>query len=105
MLRGLKPRFVDIREDTLNIDENQIEHHLSARTAAMSPVHYAGVPCQMDVIMRIAKKKNLFMVEDAAQALGAAFKGQKAGTFGDLNAFLAGRFLRSRNPHRVRLRL
>ena len=87
VLRGLKPRFIDIRPDTLNIDERQLESLINRRTAAIVPVHYAGVPCRMDVIMKVARAHHLPVVEDAAQALGARFRGRLAGTFGALNAF------------------
>ncbi len=87
VLRGLKPRFIDIRPDTLNMDERLVEASITRRTAAITPVHYAGVPCQMDVIMNVARKHHLTVVEDAAQALGARFRKRPAGTFGALNAF------------------
>jgi len=87
VLRGLKPRFIDIRPDTLNIDESLLESAITPKTVAISPVHYAGVPCQMDVIMRVARKHHLLVIEDAAQALGAKFRGRPVGTFGALNAF------------------
>jgi dTDP-4-amino-4,6-dideoxygalactose transaminase len=87
VLRGLKPRFIDIRPDTLNIDECLLERAVTRRTVAIAPVHYAGVPCQMDVIMRVAHKHGLAVIEDAAQALGARFKGRMAGTFGVMSAF------------------
>ena len=87
VLRGAVPTFVDIRPDTLNIDERLVEGRITSKTRVLSPVHYAGVPCQMDVLMRIAKKHRLIVVEDAAQALGAAFRGKPAGSFGHLNGF------------------
>jgi dTDP-4-amino-4,6-dideoxygalactose transaminase len=87
VLRGAIPRFVDVRPDTLNMDETLIEKAITRRTRAIVPVHYAGVPCQMDVIMRIARKHRLIVIEDSAQALGASFRGQRAGTFGRMNAF------------------
>ncbi len=87
VLRGLKPRFIDIRPDTLNLDETLLEGLITPKTAAIVPVHYAGVPCQMDVIMRVARKHRLLVIEDAAHALGAQFRGQPAGSFGALNAF------------------
>jgi dTDP-4-amino-4,6-dideoxygalactose transaminase len=87
VLRGLRPRFIDIRPDTLNLDESLLESLITPKTKAITPVHYAGVPCQMDVIMRVARKHRLLVVEDAAQALGASFRGRPVGTFGDLNAF------------------
>jgi len=87
VLRGAKPRFVDIRPDTLNIDENLIEEKITSKVKAISPVHYAGVPCEMDAINKIARKHRLWVVEDAAQALGARLRGRLCGTFGHLNAF------------------
>lgn len=83
ILRGAKPVFVDIRLDTLNIDEKLIEKAISPRTRAIVPVHYAGVPCEMDTIMDIARKHNLFVVEDAAQAILSSYKGKMLGTIGD----------------------
>lgn len=86
MLCGAKPVFVDIRPDTLNIDENRIEEKITLRTRVISPVHYGGMPCQMDVIMRLARKHRVEVVEDAAQSYGAEFKGKKVGSFGVLSA-------------------
>lgn len=85
VLRGGIPRFVDIRPDTLNMDETLIEKAITRKTRMIIPVHYAGVPCQMDQIMRISKKHRVPVVEDAAQALGSKFRGKAAGTFGSLN--------------------
>ncbi|VVE39553.1 dTDP-4-amino-4,6-dideoxygalactose transaminase [Pandoraea terrigena] len=87
VLRGGIPVFVDIRKDTLNIDENLIESAITPRTKAIVPVHYAGVACEMDVIMDIAKRHGLMVIEDAAQALGSDYRGRKLGTIGDLAAF------------------
>jgi len=84
VLRGGVPVFVDIRRDTLNIDESQIEAAITPRTRAIVPVHYAGVPCAMDAIMAIAGRHNLLVVEDAAQAVLSAHKGRKAGAIGHL---------------------
>jgi len=83
VLRGGVPVFVDIRPDTLNIDETRIESAITAKTRAIVPVHYAGVACDMDFIMDIAKRHNLYVVEDAAQAIMATYKGKKLGTIGD----------------------
>ena len=83
-LRGAIPVFIDIREDTLNIDENLIERAITPKTKAIVVVHYAGVCCEMDQILDIAKKYNLFVVEDAAQGIMAKYKGQPLGSFGDL---------------------
>lgn len=84
VLRGGVPVFVDIRPDTLNIDETKIEAAITPKTKIIVPVHYAGVACDMDVIMDIAKRHNLYVVEDAAQAIMATYKGKKLGTIGDL---------------------
>ena len=84
VLRGGIPVFVDIRPDTLNIDETKIEAAITPKTKVIVPVHYAGVACDMDVIMDIAKRHNLYVVEDAAQAIMATYKGKKLGTIGDL---------------------
>lgn len=82
VLRGAVPVFVDIRLDTLNIDEKLIEAAITPRTRAIVPVHYAGVPCEMDVIMDIARRHQLLVVEDAAQALLSTCKGRALGTIG-----------------------
>jgi dTDP-4-amino-4,6-dideoxygalactose transaminase len=82
VLRGAVPVFVDIRPDTLNIDEHLIESAITPRTKVIVPVHYAGVPCEMDVIMDIAQRYNLLVVEDAAQALLSTYKGRALGTIG-----------------------
>jgi dTDP-4-amino-4,6-dideoxygalactose transaminase len=84
VLRGAKPIFIDIREDTLCIDENLIEQAITSRTKAIVPVHYAGVSCEMDRVMEIAKKYNLKVVEDAAQGIMSTYKGQSLGAIGDL---------------------
>ncbi len=84
VLRGGVPVFVDIRTDTLNIDEQLIERAVTNCTKAIIPVHYAGVPCAMDEIMNIAKRYNLLVVEDAAQALLSTYKGRYVGTIGHL---------------------
>lgn len=81
-LRGAVPVFVDIRPDTLNIDETLIEAAITPRTRAIVPVHYAGVPCEMDAIMDIAQRHALLVVEDAAQALLSSYKGRALGTIG-----------------------
>ncbi len=82
VLRGAKIVFVDIRPDTMNIDENLIEAAITPKTKAIAPVHYAGVGCEMDKITEIAKRYNLTVVEDAAQALMCEYKGKALGTFG-----------------------
>lgn len=84
VLRGAKPVFVDIRPDTLNINEQLIEEAITSRTKAILPVHYAGVACEMDIIMAIAKKYHLKVIEDAAQGIMSDYKGQALGTIGDL---------------------
>ncbi len=86
VLRGGVPVFIDIRPDTLNIDERQIEDAITGRTRVIVPVHYAGVPCAMDEIMRIANDHGLLVVEDAAQALLSTYKGKFLGTIGHLGA-------------------
>ncbi len=82
VLRGGVPVFVDIRPDTLNIDETLIEQAITPKTKAIVPVHYAGSPCDMDTIMEIADRHNLFVIEDAAQSLLATYKGRSLGTIG-----------------------
>ena len=84
VLRGAKPKFVDIRPDTLNIDENLIEAAITEHTKAIFVVHYAGVGCEMDAIMDIAQKHNLAVVEDNAHGLFGKYKGRLLGTFGSL---------------------
>lgn len=84
VLRGGVPVFIDIRPDTLNMDEQKIEEAITKRTKAIVPVHYAGVPCAMDEINAIAEKYDLFVIEDAAQALLSKYKGQYLGTLGDI---------------------
>lgn len=86
-LRGAKIVFVDIRPDTMNIDETKIEVAITNKTKAIVPVHYAGVACEMDTIMDIATKHNLFVVEDAAQAIMSLYKGKALGTIGHLGAY------------------
>lgn len=85
--RGAKIVFVDIRPDTMNIDENLIEAAITEKTKAIVPVHYAGVGCEMDEIMDIAGRYNLKVVEDAAQGVKAFYKGQPLGTFGDFGCY------------------
>lgn len=87
VLRGAKIVFVDIRPDTMNIDENLIEAAITDKTKVIAPVHYAGVGCEMDKIMEIADKYNLKVVEDAAQAIMSSYKGKPLGTFGDFGCF------------------
>ena len=86
VLRGAKAVFVDIRPDTMNIDENKIEAAITDRSKAIVPVHYAGVACEMDKIMDIAKRHNLKVVEDDAQGIMSEYKGKALGTFGDFGA-------------------
>ena len=85
--RGAKIVFVDIRPDTMNIDENLIEEAITSKTKAIAPVHYAGVACEMDKIMEIARKYNLLVVEDAAQGVMSYYKGQALGTIGDFGCY------------------
>ncbi len=87
VLRGATPVFVDIRPDTMNIDENLIEAAITDKTKAIVPVHYAGVSCEMDTIMDIAKRHNLIVIEDAAQGIMSTYKGRALGTIGDFGAF------------------
>jgi dTDP-4-amino-4,6-dideoxygalactose transaminase len=84
VLRGAKPLFVDIRADTLNVDESQIERRITARTKAIFPVHYAGVGCEMDAIMAIARRHAIAVVEDNAHGLYGRYRGQYLGTLGQL---------------------
>ena len=84
VLRGGVPVFIDIRPDTLNLDENLIEPALSKKTRAIVPVHYAGIPCEMDTILDIAGNKNLLVIEDAAQGYLSQYKGRSLGTLGAL---------------------
>ncbi len=86
VLRGAVPVFVDIRADTLNLDESQIEAAITPRTKAIVPVHYAGVACEMDTIMAIAQHYGLWIVEDAAQGIMASYKGRPLGSIGHLGA-------------------
>ncbi|QTA38634.1 dTDP-4-amino-4,6-dideoxygalactose transaminase [Thermosipho ferrireducens] len=87
VIRGARPVFVDIREDTLNIDEKLIREKITSRTKAIVPVHYAGVGAEMDVIMEIAKEKNLYVIEDAAQGIGAKYKDKFLGTIGHFGTY------------------
>ncbi|EPY2300879.1 TDP-4-oxo-6-deoxy-D-glucose transaminase [Clostridium sporogenes] len=87
VLRGAKIVFVDIRPDTMNIDENLIENAITNKTKVIVPVHYAGISCEMDKIMNIAKKYGLFVVEDAAQAVMSQYKGKALGNMGDFGCY------------------
>mgnify|MGYP003334832929 CR=1 FL=1 len=87
VLRGGVPVFVDIRAETLNINEDLIEAAITPRTKAVVPVHYAGVSCEMDTIMAIARKHSLLVIEDAAQAVLAFYKGRPLGSIGDLGCY------------------
>ena len=87
VLRGAKIVFVDIRKDTMNIDENKIEEAISDKTKAILVVHYAGVACEMDKIMEISKKHNIPVIEDAAQGVMAFYKGKALGTIGDFGCY------------------
>ena len=86
VLRGGVPVFVDIRPDTLNLDETKIEAAITPRTRAVVPVHYAGVACEMDAIMDSARRHNLLVIEDAAQGMLATYKGRALGSIGHLGA-------------------
>lgn len=87
VLRGAKVVFVDIRPDTMNIDENLIENAITEKTKAIVPVHYAGVACEMDKIMEIAQKYNLYVIEDAAQGVMSEYNGKALGTIGDIGCY------------------
>ena len=87
VLRGATPVFVDIRPDTMNIDETLIEAAITERTKVIAVVHYAGVACEMDTIMDIARRHHLLVVEDAAQAIMCSYKGRPLGTIGDFGCF------------------
>ena len=84
---GATPVFCDIHADNLNIDTKEIKRKIARRTKAILPVHYRGFPCEMDEIGELAKKKNLFVIEDAAHAFGSSYKGKKIGSFGDITCF------------------
>jgi len=84
---GAKPVFVDVEKETMNIDPSLIEQAITPKTKAILPVHFAGRPCKMDAIMDIAKKNNLLVIEDAAHAVEAVYKGKKIGTIGDMTCF------------------
>ncbi len=87
VLRGGIPVFVDIRPDTMNLDEKLIEDAITEKTRAIVPVHYAGVGCEMDTIMDIAKRHDLLVIEDAAQGIMASYNGKPLGTFGEFGCF------------------
>ena len=87
VLRGAVPVFVDIRPDTMNIDEKQIEAAITEKTKGIVTVHYAGVACEMDTIMDIAKRHNLLVIEDAAQGVMASYKGKALGSIGDYGCY------------------
>ncbi|MDC6166122.1 dTDP-4-amino-4,6-dideoxygalactose transaminase [Paucibacter sp. XJ19-41] len=87
VLRGAVPVFVDVRPDTLNIDEDKIEAAITPRTKAIMPVHYAGIACEMDTIMEIARRHGLLVIEDAAQGVMASYKGRPLGSIGHMGAF------------------
>ena len=85
---GATPVFVDINKDTFNIKVEDIESKITPRTKAIMPVHLYGQPCDMDVIMDVAKRHNLYVIEDCCHAIVATYKGKKVGTFGDVGCFL-----------------
>lgn len=87
VMRGAVPVFVDIRSDTLNINENLIEAAITPRTRAIVPVHYAGMACEMDTIMDIARRHNLLVIEDAAQGVMSTYKGRPLGSIGDFGCY------------------
>ena len=87
LLRGAKIVFVDVRPDTMNIDESLIEAAITNKTKAIVPVHYAGVACEMDTILEVAKQYGLYVIEDAAQGVMSTYKGKPLGTLGDIGTF------------------
>ena len=87
VLAGAKLVFVDVRPDTMNLNEKKIESAITDKTKVIVPVHYAGVACEMDTIMDIAKRNNLFVVEDAAQGVMSTYKGRPLGTIGDFGCY------------------
>jgi dTDP-4-amino-4,6-dideoxygalactose transaminase len=87
VLRGAKIVFVDIRPDTMNIDEKLIEEAITDRTKAIVPIHYAGISCEMDRILEIARKFNICVIEDAAQGIGAKYKSMPLGSIGDIGCY------------------
>ena len=87
VLRGATAVFVDIRPDTMNMDETLVEDAITEKTKAIVPVHYAGVGCEMDTIMDIASRHHLAVIEDAAQGIQSTYKGQALGTIGDYGCF------------------
>ncbi|HYW51443.1 MAG TPA: dTDP-4-amino-4,6-dideoxygalactose transaminase [Gemmatimonadaceae bacterium] len=86
VLRGATPVFVDVRDDTFNLDERLVEAAVTERTRAIVPVHYAGVACEMPALVSIAERHGLLMIEDAAQALGSTYAGRPLGSYGQLSA-------------------
>lgn len=84
VLRGARPVFVDIRPDTMNLDETQLEKHITDRTRLIVPIHYAGVACEMDAILKVARRHDLAVVEDNAHGLFGRYRGRALGTLGDL---------------------
>ena len=86
-LRGATPVFVDVKPDTLNIDENLVAQAITDKTRAIVAVHYAGVACNMNALLDIAKKNDLMLVEDAAQAVGSSYFGRPLGVLADYGAF------------------
>ena len=87
VLRGATPVFVDVRPDTMNIDETKIEAAITEKTVGIVPVHYAGVACEMDTILEIANRHNLWVIEDAAQGVMSTYKGKALGTLGDFGCY------------------
>jgi dTDP-4-amino-4,6-dideoxygalactose transaminase len=85
--RGARPVFVDVDRDTMNMDPEKLEEKITPRTRAIIPVHLAGRPCRLNEIMEIARRRNLFVIEDAAHAVEATYRGAKIGTIGDITAF------------------
>ena len=86
-LRGAEIVFVDIRQDTMNMDETLLEEGISEKTKAIIPVHYGGISCEMDVIMKLADKYDIFVIEDAAQGMMASYKGKALGSIGHMGSY------------------
>ena len=87
VLRGGVPVFVDVRADTLNLDERLIEAAITPRTRAIVPVHYAGISCEMDSILAIARRHNILVIEDAAQGVTSTYRGRELGSIGDFGTY------------------
>ena len=87
LMVNAKPKFVDIEEETLGLDPQKVKSSITNKTRVIIPVHYAGMPCHIDELTKIARKRKITVIEDAAESLGARIGKQKVGTFGDLSIF------------------